>query len=272
MSKVSEQPKERPLRMINPDLDLAWQKTQNGLEQEAEGRKLWIEGTLELINILHKARKRLGADQAFGDWLTALDYDERITRHDRSALLNMAEHLDLTRNVLEETTRRSWQLIWREEMQPRLPSGRQPPEAKGPAEAPEGTEPEAPDGEGAEEPQATTRRPKKPKGAKKTANEEQVNEWSGDSKHFFRAGLVTAHDAIAMKNTVLQCTVEQKRKLQKDVEPSWQEIIGKGGEALLWLCEFFKAPLDEAADTLIREGRVRTIPARRASAPTQPSA
>jgi hypothetical protein len=68
-------------------------KIQDGLRQEAEGRKPWIEGTLELTNTLDDARKRLGSDQAFGTWLTENGYGEnRIKRHDRVALLNMALH------------------------------------------------------------------------------------------------------------------------------------------------------------------------------------
>jgi hypothetical protein len=56
--------------IIKADLDLAWAKIQDGLQQEVEGRKSWIEGTLALINNLDDARKRLGSDQAFGKWLT----------------------------------------------------------------------------------------------------------------------------------------------------------------------------------------------------------
>src|SRR5262245_21764996 len=89
------------------NLDLAWVKIENGVQQEAEGRKLWIEGTLELISILDDARKRLGSDQAFGTWLTENGYGNRITRHDRAALLNMALNLNVTRVVLEQTDRRS---------------------------------------------------------------------------------------------------------------------------------------------------------------------
>src|SRR5262245_6395574 len=109
MPKVHKQVKEpatdtSALTNIKSKLDLAWVKIQNALQQEAEGRKLWIEGTLELINILDDARKRLGSDQAFGTWLTDNGYGEtRITRQDRSALLNMAEHLNVTREVLKET-------------------------------------------------------------------------------------------------------------------------------------------------------------------------
>src|SRR6516225_2667888 len=115
--------------IVKSNLDLAWEKVQSAIRQEAEGRKLWIEGTLELINILDDARNRLGSDQAFGTWLTDNGYDENlITRHDRSALLNMALDLNLTREVLEQTHRRSWRHIWEEEVQPRLPHAGQPPD------------------------------------------------------------------------------------------------------------------------------------------------
>jgi len=121
------------LTNIKSNLVLAWEKIQDGLQQEAEGTNLWIEGTLELINILDDARNRLGSDQAFGKWLTENGYGEdRITRHDRSALLNMAEHLNVTREVLEQTHRRSWRLIWEEEIQPRLPTAGQPADSDSP--------------------------------------------------------------------------------------------------------------------------------------------
>jgi hypothetical protein len=132
---------------VKNNLDLAWGKIQNGLQQEAQGYKLWIEGTLELINIPHDARQCHASDQAFGKRLTDSGYGEnRIKRHERSALLNMAEHPDLTRKVLEQTHSRSWQLIWRDEIRPRLPNARQPTDG--------------------EEPEAATRRSKK-NGAKK---------------------------------------------------------------------------------------------------------
>src|SRR5262245_9713683 len=94
------------LTNIKSNLDLAWVKIQDALQQEAEGHKLWVDGTLELITILDDARERLGSDQAFGTWLTDNGYGEdRLTRHDRAALLNMSEHPDLTREVLNQTHR-----------------------------------------------------------------------------------------------------------------------------------------------------------------------
>ena len=60
-SKVQEQIKAQAadtsgLTNIKSNLDVAWVKIQDALQQEAEGHNLWIEGTLELINILDDAR------------------------------------------------------------------------------------------------------------------------------------------------------------------------------------------------------------------------
>src|SRR5262249_21012128 len=179
MPKVHKQVKEpatdiSALTNIKSNLDLAWEKIQDALQQEAEGHKLWIEGTLELISILDDARKRLGSDQAFGTWLTENGYGEdRITRHDRSALLNMALDLNVTRKVLEQTHRRSWRLIWEEEIQTRLPSGGQPADGESPEANPANNSAQS---AGEKKP---TRRPRKGNGKKKPKEE-----WGKDLKDF----------------------------------------------------------------------------------------
>jgi hypothetical protein len=183
--------------------------------------------------------------------LTDNGYGERITRHDRSALLNMALNLDVTRDVLQQTIRRSWRLIWEEEVRPRLPTAGQPTDAE---------KPEAPEDK-------PTRRPKKANGKKRKPKEQ----WSGDSKRFFADGLVIFNNAIAMKKTALQCTPEQRRKLQGEVDSFWLDKSGEGIEALVWLRDWLNGALEEKAKKLMREGRVRTTPAR-ASAVDQPPA
>jgi hypothetical protein len=124
------------------ELDLAWAEIQEGLRQEkeadelwtkghaiisqskelrAKARRTWIEGSIKLAQFLHAKRKEYASDQDFGAWLAESGYgDNHISRHDRAALIKMGEHPDVTHSVLEQTTRRSWQLIWREEIQPRL--------------------------------------------------------------------------------------------------------------------------------------------------------
>jgi hypothetical protein len=240
-------------KQVKDNLDLAWVKIQNALQQEDEGRKLWIEGTLELINILDDARNRLGSDQEFGTWLTNNGYGEnRITRHDRSALLNMARDLNVTRKVLEQTHRRSWRHIWEDEIQPRLPQVGQPPDPKGP---------DAPDGKGPE-PEAPTRRPKKKsKGAKPS--------WSGDLNRFSADALRIANEAIALQNTVRQCTPEALRKLQDEADTVLLEKLKQGSEALAFVRAQLDGPLEEEANKLLQTGRLKMTPARRAPASVQ---
>jgi hypothetical protein len=246
------------------NLDHAWAKIENGLQRETEGKKLWIEGTLELVGILDEARKRLGSDQEFGTWLADSGYgEERITRHERAALLNMALNLDVTREVLEQTTRRSWRLIWEEEIQLRLPNGGQPPDPSEP-KAPNGSE--APDGE---ELKAPTRRPRTRRAHGSAINNEQ---WSGDLNRFLKDALVIARNAIALKRPVLESTPETLRELQEQASTLLLEQLDEASEALAYVRARLDGSLEEKAEQLIQKGRVRTTPTRRASVPNQPVA
>jgi hypothetical protein len=133
---------------LKAKLDRAWEKIENGdlkvdegRKLRAEGNKLRAEGTLELANILLDLRERFPADQDFSKKLAECGYGEnRIRRQDRAALINMAGHQDLARKVLEHTHRRSYRLIWADEVQPevqrRLHSAGQPAEDESPATAP----------------------------------------------------------------------------------------------------------------------------------------
>jgi hypothetical protein len=198
-------------------LDLAWAKVQSALEGEAECRARWKEGTHELINILGDARKRLGSDQAFGAWLTEAGYGEdRISRDDRSALLNMALHHDLTRKTLEETTRRSWRLIWLEEIQPRLRSAAQPVSGE---QANDGSD------------KATTQRPKKKR--RKTDNKEQKPEWFTDNRGWFNEQVESINAVVReLKEVMKKCTPEQHAKLHMTAEPKL--LLGFSAENQKW--------------------------------------
>jgi hypothetical protein len=88
-------------------------------ERSVNGRKEWIEGTLELAATFTEARTRFPSDIAFGVWLAQNELDW-LGKDDRSALLGMASGFDLTRTVLEETKSTSLRVIWRDEVEPRL--------------------------------------------------------------------------------------------------------------------------------------------------------
>jgi hypothetical protein len=250
------------LTNIKSNLDLAWVKIQDALQQEAEGHNLWIEGTLELISILDDARNRLGSDQAFGTWLTENGYGEdRITRHDRAALLNMAEHPDLTRKVLEQTHRRSWRYIWEEEVQPRLPYVGQPADGESPEANPANNSEQS---AGEKKP---TRRPRKGNGTKKPQSE-----WGKDLKDFLSHGLLAANALIRIKNSILGCSPEKRAELlEEKVTSEWADKIDEGSKAGRWICDWANGLLEEEADALEQQGRVvRTPP--RASKQVQPEA
>src|SRR4030095_8635591 len=81
----------------------------------------WISASLELIQTLKEARNLFPSNQTFGVWLAEEELDV-LSRDDRAALLNMAHDLDLARMAFQESGRRSYRLIWREWMEPRLRS------------------------------------------------------------------------------------------------------------------------------------------------------
>jgi hypothetical protein len=248
-------------------LDLAWEKI-------TKGRELWIEGTLELIQKLAEKRKLYDSDQAFGAWLNEAGYGEdRITRQDRAALLNMAEHLDLTREVLEQTHRWSWRLIWEKEIQqPRLPSGGQPPEAG--AEAEDATLDE---GEVAKETTPTpvaTRRGKRNKRKRETPPE-----WSSNNRGWINKQIAVLNGVMDDLNKVMaNCTPEQHHNLRSErenVDAAFllNEAFNRGGYVSAKFHRWLLQPTWKAAQAeLIRLTRVRTTPARRGREPVQPGA
>ena len=82
----------------------------------------WVEKTLALAVALKTARDTYGPnDRAFGRWLAENDCDD-LGKDTRAALINMAEHLDLSTQVLQDTQSRSVRLIWDREIRPRLPA------------------------------------------------------------------------------------------------------------------------------------------------------
>jgi hypothetical protein len=249
---------------IKSNLDIAWGKIEKGLAQEAEGKKLWIEGTLELINILDDARKRFPSDKEFGTWLTDNGYGvDRLKRNDRTALLNMAMALDqnLTRQVLEQTHRRSWRLIWEEEVQPLLHSAVQPADGESPEANPANNSEQS---AGEKKP---TRRPRRSNGTRKPKEE-----WGKELKDFLSDGLLAANALIRIKNSIQQCTPEKQAELKEQkVTAEWSEKIGEGSKASAWICDWANGLLEEEADALEQQGRVVRTPAR-ASKQVQPEA
>jgi hypothetical protein len=89
------------------------------------GRQEWIEGTLELAAALAEARARFTSDQKFSHWIVDATLED-ISHQDRAALIRMAGDLAATRQVLEETQRNSWRLVWEKEIEPRFTNAGNP--------------------------------------------------------------------------------------------------------------------------------------------------
>jgi len=265
-SKVQEQIKVQAadtsaLTNIKSNLDLAWVKIQDGLQREAEGRKLWVEGTLELIQILDKARGDFASDQEFGRWLK--QKGPPINEMDRKAYLNMALNMDLTRKILEQTERRSPQLIWREEIQPKLVSANQPAVTNGKTIE--------------EEPvvEKPTRRPRRARGAKKEASGERKPEWLRNIEGWFNNQVATVNAVTNELNKIMEDCKPEQRSLLGTLEPTLlldasQSLEKKSAEFVDWV----DTPLEKAADALSSRAVVTPSPkrSRRASKPVQPEA
>lgn len=94
----------------------------DGLTKSDEGLVEWREHTLRLGEcFLIGRQKHQNDNNAFGEWLNANGLgDDFIDKNDRAALIGMATHRHIAKRVLETTKRRSWQLIWREEIAPEV--------------------------------------------------------------------------------------------------------------------------------------------------------
>jgi hypothetical protein len=91
-----------------------------GAKAEEDGRAAWRDNTMKLAKRLLSGRELHQNDNnAVGAGLNAGGLGEDLISHiDRAALINMAEHAEISERVLAKTTRRSWQHIWREEIVP----------------------------------------------------------------------------------------------------------------------------------------------------------
>ena len=83
-------------------------------------RQEWKNAMLRLAIALWKARQHFSSNQEFGHWLVDNELED-LSGHDRAALINMAEHLELTERVFAEMESNSIRFLW-DEVQQRLAS------------------------------------------------------------------------------------------------------------------------------------------------------
>jgi len=79
----------------------------------------WVAATLDLASQLWDARQDFGNDNnQFGAWLD--ENNINLSKDDRAALLGIGKNMEFAKPILEQTDRRSIQLIWRNDIKPLL--------------------------------------------------------------------------------------------------------------------------------------------------------
>jgi hypothetical protein len=126
------------------------------------------------------------------------------------------------------------------------------------AEQPEDEDPLDEDDEAGPIPTTTSTKAAKTKGPKKTAD----NEWSGDSKRWQSDVVIVATQAIDLAEVRKRCSPQQRRDLLAILEPPLIETVRKASEAFGELAAWLRKLSNEAANTAIQEGHVRTSPKR----------
>lgn len=86
-----------------------------------DSKEAWVETTIELAMAFAEARDRISGNREYYTWIVQNELDI-INRMDRHALISMARHIEISRIVLQETQRTSWQMVWKQEIQPRISS------------------------------------------------------------------------------------------------------------------------------------------------------
>lgn len=109
----------------------------DAIERRESGKDQWVAATIDLCQRLSEARGRFRDDKAFGAWLDASGVG--LSHQDRAAAIAMGKEMDVTREVLAQTERRSLQHIHAKEFKrfthaskPEKPAKRAKPKATPP--------------------------------------------------------------------------------------------------------------------------------------------
>lgn len=90
-----------------------------GKAEAEQGREAWIRGTMRQAVALAEARVKFGNDNnAFSDWL--IQNHIFYSKDDRAALINIGMNAEIALNILQNTTRDSFEKVWRHEIKPEV--------------------------------------------------------------------------------------------------------------------------------------------------------
>jgi hypothetical protein len=94
----------------SPDgLDALTARINDAIERREHSKEEWAAATIQLCECLAEARSRFKNDKAFGEWFDASGFG--LSHQDRAAAIAMGKEIELAREVLEKTDRRSLQHI-----------------------------------------------------------------------------------------------------------------------------------------------------------------
>jgi hypothetical protein len=94
-------------------LDTLTDQIKADIERREQGKGQWVEATISLCQHLAEARGKFKDDQSFGKWFD--DSGVQLNEHDRAAAIAMGKQIEIARQVLETTERRSLQYIRKNE-------------------------------------------------------------------------------------------------------------------------------------------------------------
>ena len=80
---------------------------------EQRTRLEWVDSKMRVIELLVKARRKLGGNEAFGIWIGQNGLDH-LGKTDRAAAINLGQDMDLCRAVLLDSRSISLEAIWRD--------------------------------------------------------------------------------------------------------------------------------------------------------------
>ena len=90
-------------------LDALTDQIKDDIDRREQGKDQWVEATISLCQHLAEARGKFKDNISFGQWFD--DSSIQLNEHDRAAAIAMGKQIEIARQVLETTERRSLKQI-----------------------------------------------------------------------------------------------------------------------------------------------------------------
>jgi hypothetical protein len=109
--------------LVQMPIESTKMRVRRALDEYKDAQDNWSAHALALAIELSNARKECGGnDIKFGAWLSENGCDD-LGRHDRQALINIGDFIDIAREVFATTSSLSVEQIWLKEIKPQIMPG-----------------------------------------------------------------------------------------------------------------------------------------------------